>query len=307
LFHFTLRVDAAVGTVAMVAAGCVLVRALFSRIGERTWFAALFALLIFLFLSSLSVVAGRLTPDYLHFASKDLMPPRYFTLICLCWVSMALLVLSTFPVKTWLVGAYGILFVCAMLTSKPRQVDSAADWADFFRATDAVGSGLLMDVPDEQLLSVLLPARTKREELTLFLRQRGLAMFHEPRANWIGKRVSDLFPSTRGQCAGAVEKMVDLGGSWRVTGWAWSENASKPPDDILFTDSTGRVIGMARSGLRHGYMPGFLMEPQQPAPWHARLSGSEWLGYVKEGQDFQWTGVEVYGAFRGQGKICSIK
>jgi hypothetical protein len=101
--------------------------------------------------------------------------------------------------------------------------------------------------------------------------------------------------------------MVDLGGSWRVTGWAWSANASKPPDDILFTDPTGLVIGMARSGLRHGYMPGFLTEPQQPAPSHARLSGSEWLGYVKEGQDFQWARVELYGVFLVQGEVCSIK
>jgi hypothetical protein len=303
LFHFSIRVDAAIGTFVMVATGCVLVRALFSRIGERTWFSALFALLTFLFLSSLSLVAGRLTPSFLQ---EDLLPGRYFTLICLCWVSIALLALSIFPAKTWLICAYGVFFVCAMLTSRARQVDEAADWADFFRATDAVGSALLMDVPDEQLLSVLWPSKPEREERTLFLSKHGLAMFHEPRAKWLARRISDLFPSSTGPCTGAVEKMVDLGGAWRITGWAWNPSVSKPPDDILFTDPTGQVIGMARSGLRHGYMPGFLIEPQ-PAPSHARFRGSEWLGYVKEGKDFQWARVELYGVFRGQGEVCSIK
>jgi len=300
LFRVTAPVDAGIGLIAMVATGWALVRAL-SRVCERTWFSSLFALQIFLFLSSLSLVAGRLTPSCLNVASGDPLPGRYFTLICLCWVSIVLLVLSTFPEPAWVVS---VLFVCLMFASMKRQLVEAGDWADFFRAADAVGSALLMDVPDEQLLSVLWPPKTQRGELTLFLRQRGLAMFHESRANWLGRRISDIFP-IRGQCDGAIEKTVDLdGSSWRVTGWAWDTNASKPPDDILFTDSTGQVIGLARSGLRHGYIPGFFVELQQPPVLHSRFSHSEWLGYVKKR-----AGTEggLYGVFRSEGTVCTIK
>jgi hypothetical protein len=132
-------------------------------------------------------------------------------------------------------------------------------------------------------------------------------MFHEPRAAWMGKSVSDLFPAPPVRCTGAIEKVVDLNGSWRVSGWAWNTRASKPPDDVLFADSMGRVIGMARGGFRHGYMPGFLMEPQQSAPAHARFGGSEWLGYVKGGKDFQWARVGLYGVVRGEGAVCTIE
>src|ERR1035437_416617 len=243
-FRFTTRADLGLGMAALVTTAYLYTRTILSRSLERRWFSALFAIILFLLLSSLSLVAGRLTPKDLHSASEDFLPGRYFTMICLCWVGIALLVLSTFSAekRPWLLCPYGLLFVCLMFTSVVRQLTEAADWADFFRGTDAVGSALLLDVPDEQMLSLLWPSKPERDERTLFLRQHELAMFHEPRMNWPGKRVSDLFRSPAGKCAGAIEKTADLGGSWRVTGWAWDANASKPPDDILFTDSTGRVI-----------------------------------------------------------------
>jgi hypothetical protein len=308
-FRFTVHADIALGVVALVTTGYIYTRALWSRSLERRWFSALFAVLLFLLVSSISVVAGRLTPADLHSASEDFMPGRYFTMICLCWVGIALLVLSTFSAdgRAWLLCGYGMFFVCLMFTSIGRQRTEAEDWADFFRGADAVGSALLMDVPDDQLLSILWPSKPERDERILFLRQHLLAMFHEPRAAWMGKSVSDLFPAPPVRCTGAIEKVVDLNGSWRVSGWAWNTRASKPPDDVLFADSMGRVIGMARGGFRHGYMPGFLMEPQQSAPAHARFGGSEWLGYVKGGKDFQWARVGLYGVVRGEGAVCTIE
>lgn len=204
-----------------------------------------------------------------------------------------------------MMGGYGILFACLIFTSVTRQLTEAEDWADFFRGADAVGSAFLLDVPDERLLSILWTSKAERDERILFLKQHRLAMFHESRATWLGKRVSDLFPRAQSQCVGAIEKTVDLNGSsWRVTGWAWDADSSRSPDDILFADPKGRVIGLARGGLRHGYFPGFLMDPQDPPPEHVRFRHSEWLGYVKEGE---WSQVQLYGVFRDPGRVCSIK
>jgi hypothetical protein len=66
------------------------------------------------------------------------------------------------------------------------------------------------------------------------------------------------------------------------------------------------VIGLARGGLRHGYIPGFFVEAQPPPP-HARFRGSEWLGYVRKGIDTPWAEVGLYGVFRSEGNVCSIK
>ena len=303
--------DIAVGFVLLVITGYIFVHALLLPTRERRWFSALFAVVLFLFLSSFSLVAGRLTIRDLNLASKDFLPSKYFTMICLLWASIALLALSTSQgrkLRARFLCVYGVLFSWLMFANLARQLTAAEDSADVFRGADAVGSALLLDAPDEQLLSVLWPLKQERDERTLFLRQRGLAMFHEPRATWLGKRVSDVFPPAGYGCTGALEKTVSLNGSsWRVSGWAWDDRAARPPDDILLAGATGHIIGLARGGLRHGYFPGFLVEPEAVLPWHARFRRSEWLGYVRFEGDLQRAQVSLYGWFRNEGKLCAIE
>ena len=172
---------------------------------------------------------------------------------------------------------------------------------------DATGSAILLDAPDEQLLSRLWPNPAERGERIAFLREHGLAPFHEARAGWPGKRVSDLFPAPEGRCSGAIEKTVDLGGSsWRVQGWAGDTRSGRPPDDILIVDATGRIAGLARGGLRHGYIPGLLIEPGAIRP-HARFPRGEWLGYVRRSGDTPWAQMSLYGVFRSEGRVCTIR
>jgi hypothetical protein len=308
-FRFTVPVDVALGTVALATTGYVYVRALFSRTQERRWLSALAAIILFLFLSSLSIVVGRLSPYVLHLNSQDPLPSRYFTMICLFWAAIGLLVLATFQELRFpalSLSFYALLFVVLMFTNVERKFTEAEDWADFFLAADAVGSAFLLDAPDEQLLAVLRPSRSEREERVLFMRQHNLAMFHEPRAVWPGKRISDLFPISPDRCIGAIEKSVGLNASSsRVEGWAWDTDASRPPDDVLLADSNGVIIGLARGGLRHGYFPGFFVDP--PSPAHSAFRRSEWLGYVRQSDDYEWKQLMLYGFFRREGRVCVIR
>ena len=306
-FRLPIFAGAIVGTAALVITGYVFIRALLSRIEDRKWFSALFAIIVFLLLSSLSIVAGRLSPVDLHRPGRDFLPGRHFTMICLIWTVIALLALATSQRQTWVLAIYGILFAGLMFGDLTVQLTEAEDWADFFLATDAVGSAFLLDAPDEQLLSVLWLSKPERDERVQFMRGHRLAVFHEPRATWPGKRVSELFSPSPDRCEGAIEKMVDLdGSSWRVTGWAWDTSASRPPDDILLTDADGRITGLARGGLRHGYFPVFLVEPQ-PQPAHSRFRHSEWLGYVRKTAGTSWEDVRLYGLFRRERKVCAIQ
>jgi hypothetical protein len=304
-FRFTIPEDIAVGILALAVTGYLLLRA-----QKHKWFSALLAIILFSFLSSLSLVAGRLTPQALHVDSRDPLPGRYFTMICLLWVGVGLLALDTIPsqrFRIWLFSFYGILFAGLMFASVQRQLIEADDWADFFLGADAAGSAFFVNAPDEQLLSILWPAKAEREDRVEFLRQHSLAMFHEPRATWMGKKVSDLFPTAADGCSGAVEKTVALdGSSWRVQGWAWDQHASTSPDDILLTDTTGHIIGLGRGGLRHGYIPGLLIEPGPVPASHARFRRSEWLGYVRPSSDTPWAQIRLYGVFRSDGKVCAI-
>ena len=304
-FRLSLPMDVVVGILTLAIFAYVFFRAAWPRGAELKPFSSLFAIVLFSLLSLLSLVAGRLTSQALHVDSQDPLPSRYFTMICLFWASVGLLALYTFhsqKVRPLVLGAYGILFIALMFVSCQRQLVEADDWADFFLGADAAGGALILDAPDEPILSVLWPAPAERAERVRFLRAQGLAMFHEPRAAWPGRRVTEIFPASSDRCSGAVEKTIALdGASWRLEGWAWDLDTSAPPDDVLMADSNDVVIGLARGGLRHGYIPGLLFDPQ-PAPPHARFRRSEWLGYARAGGD-----MKLYGVLRAAGKVCSIK
>jgi hypothetical protein len=304
-FRLRIPMDVLAGLLTLAITGYVFLRSAWPRASELKPFASLLAIVLFSFLSLLSLIVGRLTPQALHVDSRDPLPSRYFTMICLFWASVGLLALYTFhsqKVRPLVLGAYGILFIALMFVSYRRQLVEADDWADFFIGADAAGGALILDAPDEPILSVLWPAPAERAERVRFLREQGLAMFHEARAAWPGRRVAQLFPASPDRCSGAVEKTTALDGtSWRVQGWAWDLDTSNPPDDILIADSQEVVVGLARGGLRHGYIPGLLFD-SQPAPPHARFRRSEWLGYARASGD-----LKLYGVLRAAGKVCSIK
>ena len=196
-FRLSLPMDVVVGILTLAITGYVFFRAAWPREMELKPFSSLFAIVLFSTFSLLSLVAGRLGPQALHVDSRDPLPSRYFTMICLFWASVGLLALYTFhsqKIRPLVLAAYGILFAVLMYVSYQRQLIEADDWADFFLGADAAGGALILDAPDEPILSVLWPAPAERAERTSFLRAQKLAMFHEPRASWPGRHLAELFP-----------------------------------------------------------------------------------------------------------------
>ena len=195
-----------------------------------------------------------------------------------------------------------------MFWTARQQLVMAEDWADYFRATDALGAAFLLDAPDEEMLSHIWPARIEREERVAFLREKGLAMFHELRASWMGKSVADLFaPLGSGRCIGGIEKTTVLQGFARVQGWAWDLQSGSSPDYILLTDAAGRIIGQARGGMRHGYIPGLLIENGSVPRSHAAFHHSEWLGYVLRAGNSSLDHIGLLGVFANQGEVCAVR
>jgi hypothetical protein len=188
------------------------------------------------------------------------------------------------------------------------QVGMAEGWADAFRAADALGAAFLMDAPDEQFLSRVWANRIERDERVAFLRKRSLAMFHEPRAAWMGRNISDLFaPAPSGGCVGAIEKMTRLDEFARVEGWAWDLRSGSPLDYVLLTDAAGRIIGQARGGLTHGQFAGLSIEPEAVPASHARYRYSEWLGYIRQDGNSSQEQIGLFGVFARQGNVCVIR
>jgi hypothetical protein len=280
----------------------VIAYVLFRSLERNPWLSTIAAVAVFLFLTACGTVAGRLDPkQWLPGNPGYPMHPRYFTLIETFWSSVAVLIVYACWIanrRPILAAFYAVFFSCLMFGTCQSQFVSAEDWADFFRGCDALGSALILEVHDEQLLSLLWPNRQERDDRAAFLRASHLAMFAEPRAAWPGTQVS-----TANRCLGAIEKITALDGSWRVQGWIWDERTGRSPDGVLIVDTNGRVVGLARGGLRHGYIPGLLIEPGYATPPHARYRDSEFLGYARQGAPPQWT---LFGVLPGERHFCSV-
>ena len=283
------------GVLAFVATGYIAFRALRLDVPERPvlsrWLSVLVANIVFLVLSSASIVAGRLDPRFLGPDPLYSVPVRYPTMVSVLWVSIALLTLDTCwrrRVRPVLLGFYAVPLLYLMFASVRTQYLMAQDWSDYFRAADALGVAFLLDAPDEELLAHLWRVRSERDERVAFLRRKGLAMFHEPRAAWMGKTVAELFPRTdpanvqgpskdrrilgdlracragRGTPAGALRRVTSCS---RIRRDALSDTAAAVYGTVIFRacSSAGRGAGVARAlpeqRMARPYPPG-----RQPVP-----------------------------------------
>jgi len=302
---------AACGVLTLGVTGYLSARALRLDVREKPWLSALVGTIVFLVLSSASVVAGRLDPRFLGRDPLYTVPVRYPTMFCVLWACIAMLALYTcwhWQIRYALLGVYAVPFFYFMFATAHLQFGMAEGWGDAFRTADALGVAFLLDVPDEQLLSRVWANRIEREERVAFLRKRNFAMFHEPRAGWMGRNVSELFsPAESARCVGTIEKLTRLDGFARVQGWAWDLRSGSSLDYILLTDEAGRIIGQGRGGLRHGQFPGLFIEPGPVPASHARFRYSEWLGYVRQGGNSTQERMGLFGVFASQGKVCAIR
>ncbi|HYL77900.1 MAG TPA: hypothetical protein VEU96_27050 [Bryobacteraceae bacterium] len=284
---------------------------------EHPWIPALLAIMLFILLTAASVVAGRLSPQWLGGLHGSFpLPSRYFTPIYLFWACTALLVLYT----CWLIrprplflSFFAVLFLLFLFGRIRPQLIQAEDWADFFRATDALGSAIILEVPDEQLLSALWPTPAERNERIAFMRENKLSVFAEPRAAWPGKRISDLFRiAPENRCIGGIEvaRPINSQGfrSWRLEGWAWDNQTDRSPADILLADDQGRVVGLGRGELRHGYYPGLPLKTAAPpsTPAHATHRHSEWLGYARIDDPNASQRLTAYGLLPDRQQVCAV-
>lgn len=304
------RLGIAVTILALALAVYVGVTALRKKPDRQSWLSALAALVVYLFLSAASIVAGRLSPQWLD--NNTAVPSRYFTVIDAFWAALAILVLNLCcnkPRVPVLARFYSALYLCLMFLNPRLQESAAEDWPAFFRGIDAVGAALIVDAPDEKLVSLLWPVIPQRGEIVEFLRREHLAMFADPRATWPGKYISELFPAGADRCIGGIERALPLpdspnGGSWRVEGWAWDASSNRDFDYLLITEPTGLVVGIARGGFRHRYLPGFFTDNPVVPVYHMRYPTSEWLGYVRQPVKTPWT---VYGVLPHTDRICMIE
>jgi hypothetical protein len=253
-----------------------------------------------------TLVMGRISPEFI--ASRGnfpLFPSRYSTTAFFFWAGMlgisAWLVLQ--DRRTWpQFAVLGSMILTLTFGTALWQIGEAKNWRAYITELDVASTSLMLglrdaDLPDADrtMLEGIYPDVPLRSEVLSWLQRNSLSFFRERRARFMA---SSIPPEalTAGRCEGSVETPVLLKNGWlRVTGWIWDRPEKRPPRDLVFVNTSGIVIGLARSGLRRPDLLGKVASQY--------LDEAGWNGYTT---DPGGGPIEVYGVLGEAERYCRI-
>jgi hypothetical protein len=282
-----------VGVVALCLALYALVAAARRRGQMPPGVAALAAMMAFQALTLAMLVVSRISPEFIEERLKLLLlvlPSRYYSIAFLFWLGLL-------GIAVWLVFEnrrqwpllIPVAAVISVLTAGTVswQIGEAENWRAFHRELDVAATALIMNVDDPGNIPLAqvyadVPLRTR---VNAWLREKRLSIYHERRGSLLGGRVQR---AVNGGCEGQVQSVVRVGDASRIGGWA------RPARDLVFADAaSGRIVGLARTGLRRPDLEG-------------KVSGSleriGFQGYVRPGLE----GIVLYGVLDESGSYCRI-
>ncbi len=284
------------GCVALVAAIYVLVKAALCRAPALVTVYA--GLALFALLTMGSIVTSRISPEFvaervrLHLL---VVPSRYYTAIFLFWAGSGGLSLwmAMRNRREWAQFAVvGSMLAIVTLGTSFWQIGEAANWRGYFGEIDVAGSALIMHVDDSgnPALAQIYPDAGLRDRISTWLQQGKLALFAERRARLVGQRVAAA-GIENGGCQGEAENAAYVSdGVLRITGWAVDVHNGGPPRDLVFTDRSGMITGVARSGLRRPDLK-------------QKIEAVGWQGYARTAGAGS---LDVYGVLDGAGHYCHV-
>jgi len=207
----------------------------------------------FMIASAASVMAGRISPEWLAQTIYPL-PSRYLYPTQVFWA--VLFPLSCLYLPRSLPGRITALAVALIALNLAFgtwnwQWYLPRDWAIVNEHLDAVASGFILGVSDPPILDNVYPVPVLRDNVVDYMRRQNLSVFHEPRSRWMGRNVMSIAPpDEHNTCRTAIREVVPLGSgnAFRVTG-NLVVNGLTPRRrlDVLIVDSTGVVRGLART------------------------------------------------------------
>ena len=207
---------------------------------------ALASIAAFFVLVAFSIVAGRMTPEFVaSFHGVAPVPSRYFTFCFLFWAALlpAALANRTATLLDRIVRVVTILIVAGLtLGTAAWQFQESLDWVSFTRHLDAAASSFFVTADDPLHTAIIFPDQQGIDRWTPYLRERRLAVFHESRATWIGQPVSTLIGTAPIQmCQASLDPPAANG---RITGTIpASITARYGGTNLVFTGPDGRIAG----------------------------------------------------------------
>jgi hypothetical protein len=212
----------------------------------------------FLIGSAVALAIGRVSTDVLVGPGIPPLPSRYAAPTLAFWAVL-------FPVSLtcWSTGYLGrlaamgvsVIVLALTLGTWSWQWRLSREWAMLSERYDAIGSGFLAAVSDQDYMSPIIADEQYRGRMVDYMRQRHLSVFAEPRGRWMDRDIKTIGPTDKQSNCRATVAAVPLGGdppSFRVRGTLTLDDSigARPPRrrlDILMTDNIGTVKGLART------------------------------------------------------------
>jgi hypothetical protein len=186
--------------------------------------------------SAAALAVARISPEWLaalHGAQP--LPSRYIAPTLIFWGCLFVLAWGRSELAPKIVVSAIVLVITFGTWSWQWRV--SREWAVAMQRFDAIASGFVAGVADEESMSLLLTDAAVRDRLVGYMRQEHLAMFAEPRARWMGQQFGAAAP-----CRGSLSTAA-VGGGVRVAGSV--EGAGR--FDLVIAGGDGIVNGLARS------------------------------------------------------------
>jgi hypothetical protein len=289
-----------IGCVALALALYILIKVLWY--GPPPLLTVYSGLALLALLTLASVVANRISPEFI--AEREhlhllVIPSRYYTTLSFLWAGVAgvSIWMATKNRREWpQLAAAGAMAFALTIGTIAWQIGEAANWRGYFRELDVAGSALIMHVndPSNSALAEIYPESPLRRNISAWLEKDKLALFSERRAILPGQRVTAADPEN-GHCRGEAQTVASVNdGVLRITGWALDTRTGRPPQDLVFVDPSGTIVGVARSGRRRPDLKAKLGEQS--------LDTIGWQGYARGAGE----ALVVYGVLDGAGHYCRV-
>ena len=248
----------AVGAVAILTAATIFFRiAREPALRETPGAVSLTMIAWFMIASAASVMAGRLSPEWLA-QTPYALPSRYLHPTLVFWA--VLFPVSFLCLPRGLPGritAFAMALIALTLAfgTWNWQWYLPREWAIVNEHLDAVASGFILDVSDPVILDNVYPVPALRNEVVDYMRKQNLSVFDEPRSRWPGTNVMSIAPPDDRSTCRAVIRAIDpldpgntSGKAFRITGsLVVDDRTPRRRLDVLMVDSTGIVKGLART------------------------------------------------------------
>jgi hypothetical protein len=191
----------------------------------------------------------------LHFGVMQAFASRYQVFALLFWCCLGLLLLGMAASRREQPSVFLMAQVCLL----PIML-WAAHWArgPIFTGRargfeqNVAAAALLTGVHDRVQLAKAYPDPDYLLHLEPSLRQYHLSVFSTSLASQLGKALDSIYPTSAGDCIGALESIVPVEGTSRaarITGWAWDSRHRQIPLEVVAT-TDGVISGLAAVGER---------------------------------------------------------